>query len=126
MANSAPALIAGSQSKTVTLDTTTTDLVLGEAPASSIGSCIIQVVDLGSWSGAIIPQARLIGGASTSAPFVSVAYENLASGAEVAAGSSITAAGLYAIRLDHGMELAIDYTHTSGTGVRINFKFGVG
>jgi hypothetical protein len=124
MANTKVALVGGSQSKLVTLDTTTTDLYLGAAPGNAIGSAIIQVEGSG-WTGSITPQARLVGAVGASMGWVSVAYHNLATAADVAAGTDITASGIYAVRLDQGMELCIDATVSAGS-VKVLFHIGLG
>lgn len=125
MANSVPANAGGSQSKYVTLDTTATDIVLGAGQGSSICSAILQVSGATAGGNSFIPQARLVGASGLSIGFVSVAYENLTTGAEVAVGTAITTDGLYAVRLDHGMELAIDYTQVGGS-TTVLYSLGVG
>ena len=125
MANTALANVAGSQTKLITLDTTGTDIELGAGQGSIISSAILQVSGLTAGGGNIVPQARLVGASTASVAYMSVAYENLTTGAEVAVGTAITTDGLYAVRLDHGMQLAIDYTHVGGT-VKLLVSLGVG
>lgn len=125
MANTSPANIGGSQTRLVTLDTTETDIILGAGTGNTICSAILQISGLTAGGGNIVPQARLVGASAESVAFMSVAYENLTTGAEVAVGTAITTDGLYAVRLDHGMELAIDYTDVSGT-VKVLYSLGLG
>ena len=108
----------------LTLDTTDSAIVLGDAKDNMVGSWVLQV-EGNTWSGNFVPQARLAGASGASLSWVAVAYQALNTGNDVAGGTVIDADGLYAIRCDHGMELSLDYTH-GGTSVDILARRGPG
>lgn len=87
------------------------DITLGQASPSTVGSFTIYVLG-NSWSGNLVPKTKPMGAATASISAVSVAYENAATGADVAAGTAITADGKYFVRVDHNEELIL--THTAG------------
>lgn len=77
------------------------------------GKLILDVVDAGAWSGTlkVAGRARGRGGAtfSTYLPLV-----NLNTGAAIAAGTGITAAGLYSVDIS-GLEVRVEHTWTAGS-----------
>ena len=99
-----------------TLDTTdtTTGITVGQAWPPGIGSVTLYVTGTG-WTGIIIPRTRPLGGATASQAWVAVAYQNAASGSDVAAGTNITADGKYFVRVDHNEELNLSVTCTAGS-----------
>ena len=99
-----------------TLDTTntTTGIELGQAAPGMVGSFTIYVQGTG-WTGVIIPRTRPLGSVAASFSYVAVAYQNAASGADVAAGTNITADGKFFVRVDHNEILNLSYTNTAGS-----------
>lgn len=93
---------------------------LGMPSIGVVGCHVIQVVaDGGGWSGSAVVKIRVGGPIPTGgapipdASLATVPYYNVATKAKVAAGTAITAAGIYAIEAP-GLEVVLDYTHTSG------------
>lgn len=112
-----------------TLDTTdaTAGIQLGDASKETIGSAVLLVRG-NTWTGSIVLKARLPGAASAlgaNAGWVSVAYQDLNTGSDVAGGTGITTDGLYAVRLDLGAVLGMFYTHSAGT-VDVLERHGMG
>lgn len=93
--------------------TASENIDIGDASDRVVGTVVLQVKDVSSWVGSIQPVGRLRG--ATDMPWVDLPYQNLISLADVAASTPITAAGIYAIRAD-GLEVELQYTHTSGSG----------
>jgi hypothetical protein len=111
------------------LDTTIAPAVgepgfLGAAMGDKVGSFLIQVEGT-SWSGSLVPQGQLPGAIVASVGWIALAYENLNTGAEVAAGTAITVDGIYRVLADHGMLVRLDYTH-GGTSVDVLVTGGAG
>lgn len=121
MANTQIASYAGTGNKLVTLDTSTTDLILAANAGNILSVCVLNVSGISGDS--IVPQARLVGGAGLSIAFTSVAYINRGTGAVVAAGTAITADGVYSVPMDPGVEICVDFTRSAGT-VKILYKVG--
>ncbi|OQW37061.1 MAG: hypothetical protein A4C66_03245 [Nitrospira sp. HN-bin3] len=124
MANTKLAAVGASRSKLITMDTSENDIYLASAPGNAIGSVVLHVEGT-AWTGAITPKVRLVGAVEASMGWVNCGYTNLATMADVAAGTAITGTGMYSVRLDHGMELAMDYADTSGS-VKVLVHVGVG
>lgn len=125
MANTAVSKAGGSGSSIITLDTSDTDIPLTAGHGSTVSSVVLHISGLTADGGNITPRARLVGAAENSIGYEDIAYENLATGATVAVGTAITTDGLYVVRVDHGVELAIDYVHVAGPVV-VLFKPGLG
>lgn len=98
---------------TASLDTTGT-LELGDAAVGAVGSWILQVS--GTFVGSLVLKKKIVGGATAIASATNTFYFNFGtSGAtEVAAGTAITAAGIFKVPCD-GCSLVLSYTATSGT-----------
>jgi hypothetical protein len=107
------------------LDTTdtTTGYVFQSGATGRVASYVLTVEGAG-WTGNITFQGRAIGAGANGVAFQSLAYQNLASGADVAAGSPITATGTYALRTDF-MECRLIWTITAGT-VKVSGYGGAG
>lgn len=90
------------------------DIGLGQASPGTVGSFVIYVKGTG-WTGDLVPQTRPLGAAGASIDWVAVAYQNAASGADVAAGTAISADGKFFVRVDHNEELNLEYTHSAGS-----------
>lgn len=88
---------------------------LGDAAGTAVGSFDIQVSGITGTSSTIAPQGSLRGAAGQSISPVAIAYYNAQTGADVAAGTAITADGLYKIPADNGRVIRLAYTHSSGT-----------
>lgn len=102
---------AGPAVWTAQLDTTGT-LMIGDAAVGSVGSWVAQVS--GTFSGSLVLKKKVIGSIVADASAPDCYYENSATGVAVAAGTAITAAGLFKIPCD-GCCLVLSYTATSGT-----------
>lgn len=77
-------------------------------------SCVVFQITGTLTSVSMVPKVWANG--LTSAAKTAIEYVNLVTGVTVAAGTAITAAGLYAIRAT-GMVVALDMTYTSGTAL---------
>jgi hypothetical protein len=88
----------------------TESIELGDAAAELISSGVLHVQGT-AWTGSITPKgaARRSGLAPLALP-----YQNLRTLADVAAGTPITADGLYAIRAD-GLELTLEHVWVAGS-----------
>lgn len=95
---------------TARLDTTGS-LSLGDAHESLVGSWVLQVS--GTFSGSLVLRKKVRGSVVADASAPTTDYVNFASGNPVAAGTAITAAGLFKVLVD-GCALILDYTATSG------------
>jgi hypothetical protein len=84
-----------------------TDLGAG---GDAVASLVFQVT--GTWTGNLTPKARAQGVAQASS--VNVAYVNLATGADVAAGTAITANGLFAVKAG-GLVVSLSMASFAGT-----------
>ena len=84
---------------------------LGDASGSYVGRIVFQIVGGGTFS--FTPKARLRGASIANGSLVSVPYTNRGTGASVAAGTAITAAGLYEVDAT-GVEVTLDGSYTSG------------
>lgn len=98
---------------TVRLDTTG-QMNLGDAAESLVGSWVLQVS--GTFSGSLVLRKKVFKSVVADASAPTTAYINFATNADVAAGTAITAAGLFKVICD-GCALVLDYTATSGTMV---------
>lgn len=98
---------------TASLDTTG-NLEMGDAAVGAVGSWVLQVS--GTFSGSLVLKKKIVGGATAVASASNTYYFNFASSGatEVAAGTAITAAGLFKVPCD-GCSLVLNYTATSGT-----------
>jgi len=119
MANTVPAMVSGTRTHKVTIDTTA-DFNIGNTASNSIGSVVIQTTGTG-WTGTVTPKGRLLGDSA----WVSLAYYNFATAADVAAGTNITGDGLFSIRADHGMEIQLSTTTSAGS-VIVTWHWGIG
>jgi hypothetical protein len=104
---------AGPAVWTATLDTTG-QLNMGDAALGAVGSWVLQVS--GTFSGSLVLRKKVIGSVVVDAAAPTTHYENSATNAAAAAGTPITAAGLFKVPCD-GCVLILDYTATSGTMV---------
>jgi hypothetical protein len=104
---------AGTTPLTVRLDTTG-QFVLGDADEGLVSSWVLQVS--GTFSGSLVLRKEVRQSTVPAASAPTTTYENFASGNPVAAGTAITAAGLFKVLCD-GCSLILDYTATSGVMV---------
>lgn len=95
---------------TARLDTTGR-LNIGDAHEALVGSWVLQVS--GTFSGSLTLRKKVRGSVVADASAPTTDYVNFASGNPVAAGTAITAAGLFKVLVD-GCVLILDYTATSG------------
>lgn len=86
-----------------------------------IGTVVFQIIGA-AWAGSAIPQMRLGGPQAASdsglvaGAFKNCAYINVATGAQVAAGTAITADGIYAVTAP-GVEVALSHTQVTGSAL---------
>lgn len=88
-----------------------------------VGSLVVQLT--GTWTGSVTPKARATGAAQASS--VNVEYVNLATGASVAAGTAITANGLFAVKAG-GLTVSLNVgslSSVNGIVVEVNPVTGV-
>lgn len=76
-------------------------------------SLVVQVVDEGSWTGAVKIMARLAG-LGGNEPFHALELENLTNGSKIQGGTGAGAPGLYRAMVD-GMVVKISHVHSTGT-----------
>ena len=107
----------------LTIDTTA-DFAVGDAAQECIGTVILQVEGTG-WTGTVLPKGRLLGADGASVGWISIAYQNLNTGNDIAGGTTITGDGLFAIRLDVGVELQLVTTTAAGS-VDLLIRRGIG
>ena len=86
-------------------------IACGDTGQAAVGSVIFQVRG-NTWVGNLKVQGRARG--ASTLPFIDLPYQNLVSLADVAAGTTITADGAFAVRAD-GMEVQLVHTFTSGS-----------
>lgn len=86
---------------------------VGDAAVGAVGSWILQIS--GTFTGSLVLKKKIVGGVTAIASATSCYYFNFASSGatEVAAGTAITAAGIFKVPCD-GCSLVFAYTHTSG------------
>lgn len=94
-------------------DTTAASTVLGATPENSIGSISLTVEGTG-WTGTIIPKGRGWGAAVNTMVFQSLGYQNRGTLVDTAAGTAITADGIYVFPMD-GLEISIAVTVAAGS-----------
>lgn len=87
----------------------TETISVGDSSHGYVGSTVLQVEGSG-WTGQLVIQGRVRGSGLT---MKALPYQNLITLADVAAGTPITADGLYAVRAD-GLEIEIVHTRTAG------------
>lgn len=118
MANT-PFLASGNnsnQARYARLDTTATGasaIAVGAANERGPASWVLHVKG-NAWTGSIVPKLRLTGSDLTNTDLQSCIYYTAGDEAAVAAGTGITANGIYTIPCDR-CDLFLEYTHTSGT-----------
>lgn len=91
----------------------TEKISLGDASTQSVGRIVFKIRDDSSLSTSMVVKARILGEAD--AELVSVPYTDRSSNTALAAGTAITAAGLYEVDAT-GVEIVLDNTYTSGSG----------
>lgn len=94
-------------------DTTDSSETIGATPEDSVGTCVLTVEGTG-FTGSIIPKGRGWGGAAGSMAFQALGYQNRCTITDVAAGTAITANGIYAFPMD-GLEINLDVTVSAGS-----------
>lgn len=105
------ALTASDGTRKDTLDTTASDIPLGNVDAKIAGGMTLHVVDEGSWSGTLELKGILTGSGLAIAEGVVLPVVNRNSGASAA---SITAEGIYDVVGDN-VDIHLVYTHTGGS-----------
>lgn len=91
----------------------TEKISLGTGADGAVSRIVFQVVDDGSLSTSMVVKGRVLG--QPDAELLSIPYTNRASGATVAAGTAITAEGMWEADAT-GIEVVLDNTFTSGAG----------
>lgn len=87
---------------------------LGDASIHGVSRIVFQIRDDGSMSTSAVLKARVnVLPALASTELISVPYTNRGTGASVAAGTAITAEGLFEVDAT-GVEIVLDNTFTSG------------
>lgn len=88
---------------------TSETVLLGTADDNVVGRVMLQVVGSG-WTGGLTPMGRV----DPAAPLVNLPYRNHGTNTPVAAGTAITADGLYDVDAP-GMEVVLVHARTAGS-----------
>lgn len=83
---------------------------LGDADPAAVSRVTVQLVDDGSWTGSVTPMGRVRG---SGAEWRELAWYNMATAADVAAGSAPTAEALMLIDAS-GLDIRLDVVITTG------------
>lgn len=91
--------------------TATENWELGDAGAETVSRFSVQIQDLGSFSGSVTPMGRIRG---SSMEFRELAWYNMATAADVAAGSAPTGEALMLIDAS-GLDVRLDVVRSAGS-----------
>lgn len=104
-----------SQPQTTISTNTETDMGGG---ADTVTSMVFQIT--GTWTGNLVPEVRVVGLAQANSQ--PVIYTNYLTGATVAAGTAITANGIYAVKCGG---VTVSFVSTSMTGAAVVTRMDV-
>ena len=90
----------------------TEDIILGNGSTGVVSRWVVQVKGA-TWTGTLTPKARVEQSGLTSADWKTIPYTNRATGASVAAGTTIAADGIFEFDAA-GVDIILSHAFSSG------------